>query len=144
MEDLAEDRLSDDYCSQTNDDGAAAHVDIGKALVLGKQCTRKSYKTIGYHQTKNTAEISVDSLCSCHFVIASGSTQGASHLSSKEPVQNCDQHYDDHCHKKDRIFIERDVLNKTQGHQKLVFVYIDGLIRLSHNFQVHGPQTKLC
>ena len=56
-EDLAEDDLTDDDSCQTDDDGAAAHVDIGEALVLRQQTASQRDQTVGDHQAQHDGDV---------------------------------------------------------------------------------------
>lgn len=67
-------------------------INVCKSLILCKQGAGKSNKSVGNHKSKYFAKISVDTLCTGHVWIASGSTEGTSKLCSEKPVKNCDDH----------------------------------------------------
>ena len=142
MEDAAEQCLADDNRSQTNDDGATAHADICKALILAQQRTGQSHKTIGDRQTQHNIEVGVDALRPGHCGVGSGSTDGAAQLGAKKPVQDadkCNGNDDDH----DDGVMECKFLDPAQGDQQTVLIHIDSLIGLAHDFEVDGIQRKL-
>src|SRR5699024_899291 len=56
VEHAAEQSLADDDGGQADDDGAAAHVDIGKALVLGQQRAGQRHQAVGDHQTDDLVQ----------------------------------------------------------------------------------------
>ena len=62
-EDPAEDRLADDDGRKTDDDGAASHIDVGRALILCKQGARDGYDSVGEHQADDDVGLGIDALC---------------------------------------------------------------------------------
>lgn len=59
MEQLAEYRFANDHRRQTDDDGAPAHADICKALILCQQRTAESHQTVGDRQPEHQVKIGV-------------------------------------------------------------------------------------
>ena len=84
--------LADDDSGQTDDDGAAAHADIRKALILAQQRTGQGHQTVGHGQTQHHVEVGVDALCAGHGGIGAGGADATAQLRAKEPVQHTDQH----------------------------------------------------
>ena len=88
VEDAAEHSLADDDSGQTDDDGAAAHADIRKALILAQQSAGQRHQTVGDGQTQHDVEVGVDALCAGHGGVGAGGADGAAQLGAEEPVQH--------------------------------------------------------
>ena len=134
MENTSENCLTDDNSSKTDNDGTTSHIYIGKSLILCKQCTGKSYKTIGDHKTENFAQICIYALCPGHVGVTSRSAQGAAEFCTKEPVENSNKNNTYHCYNKDSVFGQIGVFNMAQGNQKIIFIYVNCLVSFSHDF----------
>ena len=142
MEDVAEDRLTDDDRCQSDDDGAAAHAHIGEPLVLGQQRTRQGHQAVGDHQAQHRVKIGVDALGPAHVGVGAGGSDGTAQLRAEEPIQNSDHHGCDDQHSKHRV-AESKLLDPTQGDQKIIPVHVDGLVGFAQYFQVDGVEGQL-
>ena len=130
------------YCASSAP-GTAAHVDIGKALVLRQQRAGQRHQPVGHHKPDDLVEAGVDALCARHVGVAAGGADAAAELGAKEPVQNGDKHRNDDGHHKDRVLVERHVLDIAQRDEQVVFVDVDGLVGFAHDLEVDAPQCKL-
>ena len=143
VEQLAEDHLTDDDGSQTDNDSATAHVDVAGALILGQQRAGERHKTVREHQAQHDIGVGVDALRARHVGVCAGCAQGAAALRAEEPVQKRDHA---ECEKKQhwqRIF-QTQVTHKALRHHQRVFIHADGLIGFAvHDAQVNGIERKL-
>ena len=135
---LAEQGLADDDGGQAYDDGSAAHVDIGIALVLGQQRAGKTDEAIGDHQTENLHAVGGNALGPGHVLIIAGGTDGAAQLGAEEPVQQ--RHNGD----------DKDAADQNggghlgAGKQQLVLGAADGEIALAaHDVHIDGVEGQL-
>src|SRR5699024_7800288 len=98
MEDAAEDNLADDDGCQADDDGAAAGVDIGKALVLRVKGAGQRDQAVRNHKAQNLVEVYVNALRTAHIRVRAGRADGTAERSTEEPIQQRnDNHSEDDC-----------------------------------------------
>ena len=135
---LAKESLADDDGGQAYDDGSAAHVDIGIALVLGQQRAGKTDEAIGDHQTENLHAVGGNALGPGHVLIIAGGPDGAAQLGAEEPVQQ--RHDGD----------DKDAADQNggghlgAGKQQLVLGAADGEIALAaHDVHIDGVEGQL-
>ena len=139
MEDLAEQRLTDDDGSQTDDDGTAAHTHVRKALILRQQRTGQSHQAVGEHQAQHRVEAGVDALGTAHVGVCTGGADAAAQLGAEEPVHDADQNHRNDAHHHQRV-AQRKFFHPAQRDEYAVFVHVDGLVGLAHDFQVDGVE----
>ena len=81
--------LADDDGGQTDDDGAAAHVHVREALILGTAGRRPAppdrWRASG---PAPCARVGVDALGTGHVLVRAGGAQRAAQLGAEEPVQH--------------------------------------------------------
>ena len=132
-----------DNGSKANDDRAAAHVDIRRALKLCEQRAGEGDKTVRKHEAKYNVRVRIDALCAGHVLIRAGGADGAAALRAEEPVQKRDHA---ECEKKQhwqRIF-QTQVTHKALRHHQGVFIHADGLIGLAvHDAKIDRVKRKL-
>ena len=135
---FAEECFADDHGGQTNDDGAASHIDIGVALILGQQRTGEAHQTIGEHQTKNLHAIGGNALGPGHVLIIAGGPDSAAQLGTKEPVQQGNN-------SDDKNSADQNGLgNLGAGKQQFVLGTADGKVALSaHDVHIDGIERQL-
>ena len=143
MEDFSKDCFSDDNCGKTNNDSTTSHVDISKSLILCKESTGKCNQSVGDHKTKNFTYIRIDSLCTGHIRITSGSAEGASKFCTEEPVKDCNQNNDKDCNDENCILIKWNIFYITEGNKQIKFVSVYCLVCFSHDLKVGRVKTKL-
>ena len=128
VEDLSKDCFTDDNCGKTDNDSTTSHVDIGKSLVLCKECTGKCNQSVGDHKAKYFTYIRIDSLCTGHIRITSGSAEGASKFCTEEPVKDCNQNNDKDCNDENCILIKWNIFYITEGNKQIKFVSVYCLV----------------
>ena len=135
---LAQQCLADDDSSQTNDDGAASHVDIGVALILRQQRAGKTDQAIGEHKPQYLHAVGGDALRPCHVLIVAGGTDSAAELRAEEPVQNADDYQDKNSAD------QYGSGNLGAGKQQLVLGTADGEVAFAaHDVHIDGVEGKL-
>ncbi len=77
LEELAEGDFADDDGGQADDDGAATHAHVGRALELRQQAAGKGHQTVGEHQTQDDVGIGVDALSPGHVGVGASGPEGA-------------------------------------------------------------------
>ena len=143
LEDLAEGHFTDDNGSQADNNGAAPHAHIGRALELGQQTTGQGHQTVGKHQTQNDIGVGVDALGPGHVGIGAGSADRAASLCAEEPVQGDDRHNGDDQQQRQGI-ADRQIPHIPLGNSQIVLIHAYGLVGLAaHDPQVHGVQGEL-
>ena len=86
-------------------------------------------------------EIGIDTLCTCHLLIAACCADRMSLLCSKIPVENCHNHNtEQYAGSENPDFGCRSIRNVTQGYCKIIFINTDCLIRAAHYIQINGVQ----
>lgn len=84
----AQQHFADDDAGKADDDGAATHVDIRIALILGEQRAGKGHKSVGEHQAEHLHGVGVDGHGPGHVLIVAGGADGVADLSAEEPVHD--------------------------------------------------------
>ena len=143
MHQLAQQNLADDDGSQTDDDGASAHVHIGSALILGKQRPRQGNQAVAEHQADGNGDTGIHALGAGHPPVCTGGPKGAAVLRTEEPVENGNEHHQGDNGGHQRI-AQGQLSGKPLGYDQIVLIHGNRLIRLAaHNPQIHGVQSQL-
>ena len=87
--------LADDDGGQTDDDRAAAHVDVGKALILRHEAAGEGDEAVGEAETQHLHVVDVDALRAAHGGVGAGGAHGAALLGAEIPVEQRDDRDDE-------------------------------------------------
>ena len=93
---LPNEHFADDDGGQADHDGAAAHVDVRKALILDSAAHRTSAtRPLEIISPSTLLRVGVDALRPGHVQVCAGGADGAAQLRTEEPVQNGhDRHHE--------------------------------------------------
>jgi len=143
MEDFGKRNFADDHGSQTDDDRAASHANVYKALILRQQRAGEGHQTVGEHQPQHLIGIGIDALCARHVGVRARCAQRAAALRAKEPIQQRD-----HRHGKrredDKRIGKRHCARVSGGDNQRIVIDADGHVRLAaENAQIDGIQREL-
>ena len=134
--------FADDNGCKSDYNGTSSHINIGCSLVLCVNSAGKSHKSVGDHKRQNLCKACINSLCTCHLRVTSGCTDRCTKLSSKEPVNNCDQ--DKCCH--DQLYKKQFTSfagHITKRRNQFILHNIDCLIGFSHDSEIHRVKSDL-
>ena len=138
FEQLAKDHIANDHGRQADNDSAAAHVNIRKALILGQQTAGQCHNAVGEHQSQHLVEPGVDAVGAGHGLVAPGGAHAGAQFCAEEPVQQPNDH------QRKSTADENGFGNIPQGYQDPVFINIQRHIgTTAHNPQVYGIQRQL-
>ena len=139
---LAEERvaqhLADDDGGEANDNRAAAHVDVGKALVLRHQAAGERDHAVGERQAEHLHGIDVDALRAAHRRVGARGADGAALLGAEVPVEERDEHGREQQTLPDRAG------HAAQRQKQAVLIRVDRGIGLhAHDAQVDRVEREL-
>ena len=89
-EDLAEDDLADDDGGKADDNGAAAHVDVARALILRQQRAGEATRPFETIRPSTIFEFVLMPCARAMWGVCAGRAQRAALLRAEEPVQDGD------------------------------------------------------
>ena len=143
MEDFGEHDLADDDGGQADDDRAAPHADIDKALILRQQRAGEGDEAVGEHEAEHLIRVGVDALRARHVGVCAGCAQGAAALRAEEPIQQRDHRDGQRRQNEDRVG-KRQHTRVAGGDEQRIIVDADRHIRLAaEDAQVDGIERKL-
>ena len=95
-EDRVAEHLADDDRGESNDDRAAAHADIRRALILGHQTAREGNHAVREAESDDLHRLNVDALCAAHRRVGAGGAHRAALLGAEVPVEQSDRDHREH------------------------------------------------
>ena len=131
------DDLADDDGGQADDDGTAAHVDVGKTLILCHEAAGQSNEGVGQAQGDDLGDADVDALCLTHSRVAASGTDGTALFGAEVPVKGRDDDGDEH--QSD----ENGSGDLPGGEEQGILIHADGQVGHAHDVQVDGVQGDL-
>lgn len=134
---------------KTDDDGAAAHLHVARALILGEQRAGERDQSVGEHQPEHHVGAGVDALRAGHVLVRAGGADGAALLRAEEPVEQRDHRGGEEQQQRQRILRQqlahgREGAHIALGNEQVVLIHADRLIRLAlHDAQVDRVEREL-
>ena len=123
--------LTDDDGGKADDDCAATHVDVRKALILSHERAGEGDNAVRKSKTQYFYGADIDAESRAHGGVAAGGTQGAALFRAEEPVVQGNEQQADDGGKHD------GARNIAGGEQKREFIHADCLVcRHSHDAQI--------